>query len=126
MSAPRFRVPPYMSVMAMGEDVLVGLLPPRAVRIEDAPGYLPGLLEYLSDPRTAEEVAAYGRDRTDLSAAEADTLRHATGVLDALPEGHCSVFLQGVAHDALHGVPPSARTLPAVAEYRDRLASQAA
>ena len=31
----RFRVPPYLSVMAQGDDVLIGLLPPRAVRIED-------------------------------------------------------------------------------------------
>lgn len=53
-------------------------------------------------------------------------MRHATGVLDALPENHCSVFLQDVARDALSAVPASARTLPAVAEYRDRLALQAA
>ena len=53
----RFRVPPYLSVMAQGNDVLIGLLPPRAVRIEDSPGHLPGLLEFLPTPRTAEEVA---------------------------------------------------------------------
>lgn len=52
--------------------------------------------------------------------------RYATGVLDGLPEGHHSVLMQRVAHDALSAVPPSARTLPAVAEYRDRLAVLAA
>jgi bacteriocin biosynthesis cyclodehydratase domain-containing protein len=60
--------------MAHGDDVLVGLLPPRAVRIEDSPSYLPGLLEYLSTPRTVEEVAAYAREHASLSAEEVDTL----------------------------------------------------
>jgi len=53
-------------------------------------------------------------------------MRYATDVLDAVPEGHRSVFLQGVAHDVLSAVPDDARTLPAVREYRDRLTAQAA
>lgn len=52
--------------------------------------------------------------------------RYATDALDALPTGHRSVLVQRVAHDALSAVPDSARTLPAVVEYRDRLAAQAA
>lgn len=53
-------------------------------------------------------------------------VRCATDVLDALPAGHRSdVLVLGVARDALHAVPAGARALPAVAEYRDRLAVQA-
>lgn len=70
----QFRVPPYLSVMAHGSDVLVGLLPPRAVRIEDSPSYLPGLLEYLSTPRTVDDVAAYARAHASLSAEQVETL----------------------------------------------------
>ena len=70
----RFRVPPYLSVMAQGDDVLIGLLPPRAVRIEDSPSYLLRLLEFLSTPRTADEVTAYAREHASLSAEEIETL----------------------------------------------------
>jgi bacteriocin biosynthesis cyclodehydratase domain-containing protein len=60
--------------MVQGKDVLIGLLPPRAVRIEDSPSYLPGLLEFLSSSRTPDEVAAYARERASLSAEEVETL----------------------------------------------------
>jgi bacteriocin biosynthesis cyclodehydratase domain-containing protein len=60
MGGERFRLPLYLTVLGIGSDLLVGLLPPRAARIEDAPPYLPGLLAYLSEPRTRAQLVAYG------------------------------------------------------------------
>jgi bacteriocin biosynthesis cyclodehydratase domain-containing protein len=70
----RFRIPPYLSVMALGGDVLVGLLPPRAVQIEDAPGYLPGLLAFLSSSRSFEELAEHAQAYAALSRDEVKRL----------------------------------------------------
>ena len=52
-------VPQYLSVLQLDGDVLVGALPPRAVKIEDAPPGLPELLAYLSVPRTRDEAIAH-------------------------------------------------------------------
>ena len=60
--------------MAQGADVLIGLLPPRAVRIEDSPRYLPGLLEFLSTARTRDELDAYAREHASLSGEELTAL----------------------------------------------------
>lgn len=74
MPSERFRVPPYLSVLAIGSDVLVGLLPPRALRIAEAPDYLPGLLAFLSAPRTRSEIEAYAVEQAGLSVAESSAL----------------------------------------------------
>ncbi|MGH3751877.1 MAG: HesA/MoeB/ThiF family protein [Pseudonocardiaceae bacterium] len=67
-------VPRYLSVLQQGRDVLVGLMPPRAVTIGDAPGYLPGLLAYLSVPRGREEAVAETARRGALAVEQAETL----------------------------------------------------
>jgi bacteriocin biosynthesis cyclodehydratase domain-containing protein len=70
----RLRVPAYLSVVSVGSEVLVGLLPPRAVRISEPPEYLPALLGFLSVPRTRDEVATYAARAGGLTADETRTM----------------------------------------------------
>lgn len=67
-------IPRYLSVLQQDGDVLVGLMPPRAVTIDDAPDYLPDLLAYLSVPRGREEAVAETARRGALAVEQAETL----------------------------------------------------
>lgn len=67
-------IPRYLSVLQQDEDILVGLMPPRAVTIDDAPDYLPDLLAYLSEPRPREEAVTETSRRGALAVEQAETL----------------------------------------------------
>ncbi len=67
-------VPRYLSVLQQDGDILVGLMPPRAVTIDDAPDYLPDLLAFLSVPRPRGEAVAQTARRGGLAVEQAEIL----------------------------------------------------
>lgn len=63
-----------LSVLQPGKDLMVGLMPPAAVTVEDAPDYLKHVLSAFSTPVARDEAAALVAAHSDLDAAHAERL----------------------------------------------------
>lgn len=63
-----------LSVLQPGKDLMIGLMPPAALVIEDAPEYLKRVLSAFSGPVPQEQAVALIAEHSELAAAEAQQL----------------------------------------------------
>ena len=70
----RIWLPSYLAVLRVGNSLRLGVLPPLAYEIEEAPAFLPSVLSLLAIPRPIREVVEAICDASDWTEVEAQRL----------------------------------------------------